>query len=60
MLDPTRDFVYIGVHFLTSLGLILPPDDRIQKILECIARVVVQDPAPANTWLSLLGLLGSA
>ena len=60
MLDPTQDFVYIGVRFLTSLGLILPPDDRIQKILECITRVVDQDPAPARTWLSLLGLLGSA
>jgi hypothetical protein len=60
MLDPTQDYIYIGVRFLTAQGLMKPPDDRISKILECIQKIKSLDPAPARIWMSLLGLLGSA
>ena len=60
MLDPTQDFVYIGVRFLTNFGLMTPPDDRIDKILQAIQAVKSQNPAPAKLWLTMLGLMGSA
>ena len=60
MLEPTQDFIYIGVRFLTELGLMTPPDDRIEKILKMIPILIDEDPAPAKLWLSLIGLMGSA
>ena len=59
-LDPSMIFIYIGVCFLTALGVTVPPDDRISKIQESIRSLIRAGTAPASTWLSLIGLLGSA
>jgi len=59
MLVPSQDFVYIGVRFLTLLGVMVPPDDRILKIFSA-AQHLLQGPVTAKRFLSLLGLLGSA
>jgi hypothetical protein len=60
MLQAAQRYVYIGVKFLTDLGLMTPPEDRFVNILEKITDLRDQDPAPAILWLSLLGVLGSA
>ena len=56
---PSQTFQYIGILFLTLLGIMRPPDDRIDKILE-MAQRILSGPQTARTWLSFLGLLGSA
>jgi len=48
MLTPSQDFVYIGVRFHTAQGLMYPPEDRIEKILDHIRRLRQHDSAPAS------------
>jgi hypothetical protein len=59
MLDPSQDFVYIGVRYLTHLGLMTPPLDRVVKIWERL-KLLRQGPVTARVALSVIGLLGSA
>ena len=58
-LDPSQTFIYIGILFLTHLGIMRPPEDRIANIQE-MARCITSGPQSARSWLSFLGLLGSA
>ena len=60
MLQAAQRYVYLGVKFLTDLGMMTPPEDRFASILNKISELRTQDPAPAILWLSLLGVLGSA
>ena len=57
---PSQDFVFIGIRFMTLLGLMLPPTDRICKILSFIALWRQKTWAFARESLQLLGLLNSA
>jgi hypothetical protein len=59
MLTPSQDFEYIGVRYLTHLGLMTPPLDRILKIWERV-KLLRQGPVTARVALSVIGLLGSA
>lgn len=59
MLDPSQDFVYIGVRFLTAKAVMVPPDDRIDKIHAAMQQLI-SGSVPARQFLSALGLLGSA
>ena len=58
--DPSQDFIFIGIRFNTLLDLMLPPLDRIQKILSLISQWRQKTWASAREMLSLLGLLNSA
>jgi hypothetical protein len=57
---PTQDFLYIGVRFLTLLGVMVPPEDRFTKIQSLGQQLIEARTCPASLWLSLIGLLGSA
>ena len=54
-----RPFSDIGFLFLTHLGIMRSPEDRIANIQE-MARWITSGPQSARSWLSFLGLLGSA
>lgn len=57
---PSQDFTYIGIRFQTDRAIMVPPDDRIAKIRSLGLDLIKGGGAPASTWLSLIGLLGSA
>ena len=59
-LIPSQDFVYIGVRFMTSKGVIVPPQDRVEKIRVAAQNLIHTKIAPAQLWLSMIGLLSSA
>ena len=59
-LTPSQDFLFIGIRFRTDLGLMLPPPDRIEKIISTVQFVQGLTAIPARAMLSLLGLLNSA
>ena len=59
-LTPTQDFVFIGVRFLTDQGIMLPPPDRVEKILSSVKEFRDFKTISARMMLSLLGLLNSA
>jgi len=52
-------FKYIGILFLTLLGLMRPPEDRVTKI-QALGRELLSQLSPASQWMSFIGLLGSA
>ena len=58
-LIPSQIFKYIGILFLTALGLMRPPDDRIANI-STLGQELLSKPCPASKWMSFIGLLGSA
>ena len=58
-LIPSQTFKYIGILFLTALGLMVPPEDRLLKV-QSLGEHLLTGHHPASQWLSLLGLLGSA
>lgn len=59
MLIPSQDFVYVGIRFQTLRGVMVPPEDRIEKI-SLAAVPLFQGPVSARYLLSFLGLVGSA
>jgi hypothetical protein len=59
MLNPSQDFEYFGVRYLTHLGLMTPPLDRFLKIWDRV-RLLRQGPVTARVALSVIGLLVSA
>ena len=58
-LDPAQIFKYIGILFLTALGIMTPPEDRISAI-ESLGKLLLSQSKPASLWLSFIGLLSSA
>ena len=59
-LTPMQDFVFIGVRFLTAVGMMVPPPDRITKILSWAGFLSRRTRVQARRLLQLLGLLNSA
>ena len=57
-LIPSQVFKYIDILFLTALGLMTPPEDRIVSILS-LAQILLSQKSPVSQWLSFIGLLGS-
>ncbi len=47
-LDPSQDFVYIGVRFLTALGVMVPPQDRVEKIRAAAQSTLYTDASLTN------------
>jgi hypothetical protein len=58
-LSPSQDFIFIGIHFCTRVGLMFPPPDRIVKILSRVRQLSALKFCQAREFLSLLGLLNS-
>ena len=57
---PTQEFTFIGMHCNLRLGLVFPPQDRLEKIHQAILKILPSQGAIAHTWLHLIGLLVSA
>ncbi|XP_071081484.1 uncharacterized protein [Haliotis cracherodii] len=58
-LVPTRDLQYIGIRFQTGVNLVMVPQDRWDKIVSSVPRLL-HAPAAVHTWQEVLGLLTSA
>ena len=59
-LTPTQTFTFIGVSYDLSRGLFFPPQARWLKVCHLVNDVLSSEVVSLKTWLSLLGLLGSA
>ncbi len=59
-LNPSQVFTYIGIRFLTDVGLMVPPQDRLDKIETTGKSLIKEKGGAARLWLSLIGLMGSA
>lgn len=59
-LVPTQTFTFIGVSYDLRRGLFFPPHARWIKVCSLVDEVVHSGQVSLKTWLSLLGLLGSA
>ena len=58
-LAPSQDFVYVGVRFKTSGGVLCPPPDQLEAMYGVCSQLLRDWVAPACRWLSLLGVLSS-
>ncbi|CAG2225767.1 unnamed protein product [Mytilus edulis] len=56
---PSQDFVFLGEHFLTSVGLVLPPEEKFTKLCQKIHLFLTVQSVTARQFLQLLGLLNS-
>ena len=59
-LIPKQIFSFIGMICNLKLGLVYPPEDRLQKISLAIHQILPKKGAIAHSWLHLIGLLVSA
>ena len=59
-LVPTQSFTFIGVSYDLRRGLVFPPHARWLKVCRLVDEVLLSEHVSLRTWLSLLGLLGSA
>ncbi|CAG2202738.1 unnamed protein product [Mytilus edulis] len=56
---PSQDFVFLGEHYLTNLGLVLPPEEKFTKLCQKIRLFLRVQSVTARQFLQLLGLLNS-
>ena len=59
-LVPSQDFVYVGKRFLTHIGIVRVPEERVNKILVLLFRVLQVQFITAREFLSMLGSLNAA
>ena len=59
-LTPQQDFVFVGYRYQTKLGIVLPSQERIDKICLLVSLFCHQRTQPALLWQSLLGLMSSS
>ncbi len=59
-LVPSQRFVYIGMHFLTDLGIVRIPQDKVDNIVSLLSSCRESSRLSARTYLSLLGKLNAA
>ena len=58
-LDPSQEFIYIGVLFNTLLGLMFPPQDRVDNIIRA-GHLLLETIPHARDWATFIGLISSA
>ena len=58
-MEPTQDLVYIGGHFRTDLGVVLPPQDRILKLQGLLKPILPGIKVTAHYVLRILGVMAS-
>jgi hypothetical protein len=59
-LTPSQDFIFIGIRFCSRVGLMVPPPDRIVKILSRVRQLSALMFCQAREFLCLIGLLNSS
>ncbi len=59
-LIPSQDFCYVGMNFLTSVGIVRVPLERTQSILDLVFSVLDVSVITARKFLSLLDVLNAA
>lgn len=58
-ITPSQDFIFLGEHYLTNLGLVLPPEEKFLALCQKIQFFLSQESVSARQFLQLLGLLNS-
>ena len=58
-LTPRQRFTYIGVEFWTDRALALPPEDRVSKLQDLLAGLLLRDQCTARDLLRLIGTCNS-
>jgi hypothetical protein len=56
---PSQDFVFLGEHFRTDLGLVFPPEEKFLALRQFILTFLVKTSVTAHQFSQLLGLLNS-
>jgi hypothetical protein len=56
---PARDFVFVVVRFVTNTAVMVPPQDRLEKISKLVLEFRNRPSVTARIYLQLLGLLNS-
>jgi hypothetical protein len=55
----SQDFVFLGEHFRTYLGLVFPPEEKLLALLQFILTFLAKTSVTARQFSQLLGLLNS-
>ena len=58
-LVPAQDFVFLGEHYRTDIGLILPPEEKFLALRQKISLFLSYQTVTARQFSQLLGLLNS-
>ena len=56
---PSQDFVFLGEHFRTDLGLVFPPEKKFLALRQFILTFLAKTSVTARQFSQLLGLLNS-
>jgi hypothetical protein len=56
---PSQDFVFLGEHFRTDLGLVFPPEEKFLALRQFILTFLAKTSVTARQFSQLLGLLNS-
>jgi hypothetical protein len=56
---PSQDFVFLGEHFRTDLGLVFPPEENFLALRQFILTFLAKTSVTARQFSQLLGLLNS-
>ena len=56
---PSQDFVFLGEHFRTDLGLVFPPEEKFLALRWFILTFLAKTSVTARQFSQLLGLLNS-
>jgi hypothetical protein len=56
---PSQDFVFLGEHFRTDLGLVFPPEEKFWALRQFILTFLAKTSVTARHFSQLLGLLNS-
>ena len=59
-LIPSQDFVYVGMRFLTRLGIVRVPEERINKLILMLFHTLQAKTMSARAFLSFLRSLNAA
>ena len=58
-LEPTQDLTYIGARFLTKIGIVTIPEDRVEAIMTIAEKIRKARRVVVRQFLRFLGLLNS-
>ncbi|CAG2187236.1 unnamed protein product [Mytilus edulis] len=54
---PSQSFNFLGEHFRTDLGLVLPPEEKVVKVRQLVNALTQFSSVPARQLLQLVGFL---
>ena len=54
---PSQSFNFLGEHFRTDLGLVLPPEEKVVKVCQLVNALTQFSSVPARQLLQLVGFL---